>query len=71
MVRNLKFRVFIIIFYTRINICPRLYINRFHFNCVMTCISNKMNGMPVKNHGKKLQGFLKEPETNSCEITRK
>ena len=24
---------------------------------------------PVKNHGKKPKGFLKEAKTNSCEIT--
>ena len=71
MVTNLKFRVFIIIFYTRINICPRLYISRLHFNCAMICIRNKMNGMPVKNHRKKPKGFLKEPDRNSCEISKK
>ena len=27
-----------------------------------------MSGIPVKNHGKKPQVFLKESETNSCEI---
>ena len=31
---------------------------------------NKMSGIPVKNHRKKPRGFLKESETNSCEITR-
>ena len=30
-----------------------------------------MSGSPVKNNLKKPQGFLKEAETNSCEITRK
>ena len=30
-----------------------------------------MSGIPVKNHGKKPQGFLKEAQTNSCEITQK
>ena len=30
-----------------------------------------MSGIPVKNHGKKPQGFLNEAETNSREITRK
>ena len=29
-----------------------------------------MSGIPVKNHGKKPQGFLKETKTNLCEITR-
>ena len=32
---------------------------------------NKMSGIPVKKHGKKPQGFLKEAGINSCEITRK
>ena len=32
---------------------------------------NKMSGIPVKNHGKTPQGFLKQAETNLCEITRK
>ena len=32
---------------------------------------NKMSGIPVKNHKKKPKGFLKEAETNSCEITPK
>ena len=31
----------------------------------------KMSGTPVKNHVKKPQDFLKEAETNSCEITRR
>ena len=31
---------------------------------------NKMTGIPVKNQGKKPHGFLKESQTNSCEITR-
>ena len=30
-----------------------------------------MSGIPVKNHGKKPQGFLKEAQKNSCEITQK
>ena len=30
-----------------------------------------MSGILVKNHEKKPQGFLKEAETNLCEITRK
>ena len=30
-----------------------------------------MRGSPVRNHLKKTQGFLKEAETNSCEITQK
>ena len=30
-----------------------------------------MSGIPIKNHGKKPQGFLEETETNSCETTRK
>ena len=30
-----------------------------------------MNGTPVKNHGKKPQGFPKKAKANSCEITRK
>ena len=30
-----------------------------------------MSGIPIKKHGKKPQGFLKEDKTNSCEITRK
>ena len=30
-----------------------------------------MSGIPVKNHRKKPQGFYKEAETSSCEITRK
>ena len=29
-----------------------------------------MSGIPVKNHGKRQQGFIKELETNLCEITR-
>ena len=30
-----------------------------------------MSGISVKNQGKKPQGFLKETETNLCEITQK
>ena len=30
-----------------------------------------MSGIPVKNQGKKPQGFLQETETNLCEITQK
>ena len=29
-----------------------------------------MSAIDVKSHENKLQGFLKEAETNSCEITR-
>ena len=32
---------------------------------------NKTKEIFVKNHGKKPQGFLKEVEKCSCEITRK
>ena len=44
--------------------------------CILTIAANpkdwnKMSGIPVKNHAKKPQRFLKEAETNSCEITRK
>ena len=30
-----------------------------------------MSGIPLKNHGKKTQGFLRLAETNLCEITQK
>ena len=36
-ITNLKFRNFFIIFYTKINICAWLYINRLHFNGSMIC----------------------------------
>ena len=31
-------RIFIIDFFTRVNLCVWLYINKFHFNCVIICI---------------------------------
>ena len=38
MVTNLKFRIFIIIFYTKVSICAWLYINSLDFKCSMICI---------------------------------
>ena len=32
-----KFRTFFIIFFIKINICAKLYINRLHIRCSMTC----------------------------------
>ena len=37
-ITNFKFRIFIINFYTRVNICASFHINRFNFNCTMICI---------------------------------
>ena len=38
-VTNLKFRIFLIIFFLmEVNVCARLYINRLHFGCAMLCI---------------------------------
>ena len=34
---NFKFRIFIINFFTRVNICVWFCINRFQFNCAMIC----------------------------------
>ena len=35
---NFKIWIFIINFFTRVNICVLFYISRFHFDCVMKCI---------------------------------
>ena len=37
-IANFKFRIFIINFFTTVNICVSFYINRFHFNCTILCI---------------------------------
>ena len=38
MLTNRTFRVFIFVFYTKINISARLYINRLHSDCTTICI---------------------------------
>ena len=38
MITNFKFRIFLIIFFIKVNICAWPYTNRFHFNCAMICI---------------------------------
>ena len=35
---NFKFRISVINFFTRVNICVSFYIKKFHFNCAMMCI---------------------------------
>ena len=34
---NFRFRIFIIVFSTKLNICTWLYINKLHFDCSMIC----------------------------------
>ena len=38
MITNFEFSIFIINFFTKVNICIMFNINRLHFNCSMTCI---------------------------------
>ena len=33
-------------------------------------LRNRKSSLPIKNHRKKPQGFLKEAKTNLCEITQ-
>ena len=37
-ITNLKFRIFIISFFTRFNIFAWFHIKKFHFNCALICI---------------------------------
>ena len=38
MITDFKFMIFLIIFFIKVNICARLYINRLYFDCAMICI---------------------------------
>ena len=38
MITSLEFRICLIIFFVKVNICVWLYINRAHFDCAMICI---------------------------------
>ena len=41
---NFIFRIFIITFYTNVNLCTRLYINRYNFDCLIICVNPTLDG---------------------------